>query len=145
MHANPVASVVNRTNPIASAANLINSDVNDAGCTNIVNHRELSAHSIGSVDRFDPSALFRKGEAACIKLKPDIYDGSASFSIQSYRPREPLGRGNKDHWFGLRGKARAVLESMQNLENLQFEELKSKLEMRFGETPFVIKLLFAIY
>jgi len=23
---------------------------------------------------------------------------------------------------------------MQNLENLQFEELKSKLEMRFGET-----------
>jgi len=34
----------------------------------------------------------------------------------------------------LRGKARTVLESMQNLENLQFEELKSKLEMRFGET-----------
>jgi len=33
----------------------------------------------------------------------------------------------------LRRKARAVLENMQNLENLQFEELKSKLEMRFEE------------
>jgi len=44
----------------------------------------------------------------------------------------------------LRGKARAVLESMQNLENLQLEESKSKLEMRFGDA-FVTKLLFAIY
>jgi len=41
--------------------------------TNVVNHRELAAHSIGSVD---PPALLRGG--ACIKLKPDIYDGSES-------------------------------------------------------------------
>jgi len=33
----------------------------------------------------------------------------------------------------LRRKARAVLESVQNLENLDFSELKSRLELRFGE------------
>ena len=33
----------------------------------------------------------------------------------------------------LRGKARSVLESVENLENLGYEELKSKLELRFGE------------
>jgi len=59
MHANPVASVVNRTNPVASVASLINSDVNDAGCINIVNHHKLFAHSVGSVNRFDLPALLR--------------------------------------------------------------------------------------
>ena len=37
----------------------------------------------------------------------------------------------------LRSKVRAVLESVQNLENLQFEGLKSKLEMRFGSSQFL--------
>jgi len=49
----------NRANPVASAANF-DSNVNVAGCTNIVNHRILSAHSVGSVDRFDLPALFRR-------------------------------------------------------------------------------------
>jgi len=34
----------------------------------------------------------------------------------------------------LRGKARKVLENVEDLENLSFDELKSKLELRFGET-----------
>jgi len=33
----------------------------------------------------------------------------------------------------LRGKARSVLESVEDLENFGYEELKSKLELRFGE------------
>ena len=37
----------------------------------------------------------------------------------------------------MRGKARAVLESVQNLENLDFSELKSKLELRFGEAQLL--------
>jgi len=34
----------------------------------------------------------------------------------------------------LRRKARMVLESVLDLENLSYDELKSKLELRFGET-----------
>jgi len=34
----------------------------------------------------------------------------------------------------LREKAREILESVQDLENLSYDELKSKLELRFGET-----------
>ena len=39
------------------------------------------------------------------KLKPDTYDGGAPLreffrAIQSHRPREPLGRGNKDRCLG---------------------------------------------
>jgi len=48
----------------------------------------------------------------------------------------------------LRDKTRAVLESMQNLENLQFEELKSKLEMFRRDAlrnVIINSLLFAIY
>lgn len=33
----------------------------------------------------------------------------------------------------LRGKARSVLESVEDLENLQYSKLESKLELRFGE------------
>lgn len=33
----------------------------------------------------------------------------------------------------LRGKARVVLETVQDVLNLEFAELKSKLELRFGE------------
>lgn len=33
----------------------------------------------------------------------------------------------------LRGKARSVLEAVENLEGLGFSELKAKLELRFGE------------
>lgn len=33
----------------------------------------------------------------------------------------------------MRGKARSVLETVESLEGLSFAELKSKLELRFGE------------
>jgi len=51
--------------------------------------------------------------AGMIKLKPDTYDGNVALN---------------------EGKARVVLESVQNLESLSFDELKSRLELRFGET-----------
>jgi len=35
----------------------------------------------------------------------------------------------------LRGKARAVLETLQDVSLVEFAELKSKLELRFGEGP----------
>jgi len=76
-----------------------------------------------------------------IKLKPDTYDGSVSlneFLIQF----QLIARANR--WTEeaktailiscLRGKARVVLESVSDLENLSYGELKSKLELRFGET-----------
>ncbi|KYN06766.1 hypothetical protein ALC62_02284 [Cyphomyrmex costatus] len=75
------------------------------------------------------------------KLKPDTYDGNGSL-------REFLAQFNliayANHWENstkaavlascLRGKARAILESVENLGNLEFEELKSKLELRFGDS-----------
>jgi len=79
--------------------------------------------------------------AGVIKLKPDTYDGSVAlneFLVQF----ELIARAN--HWSGdaktailvssLRGKAREVLENVEDLENLSYDELKSKLELRFGET-----------
>lgn len=35
----------------------------------------------------------------------------------------------------LRGKSRSILETVQDLENLEFAELKLKLELHFGERP----------
>jgi len=79
--------------------------------------------------------------AEVIKLKPDTYDGSVSlneFLVQF----QLIARANR--WTEeaktailitcLRGKARGVLESVSELENLSYDELKSKLELRFGET-----------
>jgi len=79
--------------------------------------------------------------AGAIRLKLDTYDGSLSlneFLIQF----ELIARTNR--WTGevktailiscLRGKARVVLESVLDLENLSYDELKSKLELRFEET-----------
>ncbi|KYN29280.1 hypothetical protein ALC57_01282 [Trachymyrmex cornetzi] len=76
-----------------------------------------------------------------VKLKPDIYEGNVS--LREYLAQFNLiARANR--WeddtktailaLCLRRRARAILENIQNLENLQFKELKSKLEMRFGET-----------
>jgi len=79
--------------------------------------------------------------ADVIKLKPDTFDGSVpwnEFLVQF----ELIARANR--WSNdaktailvscLRGKARVVLESVQNLESLSFDELKSRLELHFGET-----------
>jgi len=76
-----------------------------------------------------------------IKLKPDIYDGSVSFN-EFLVQFELIARANR--WSGdakivilvssLKGKARVILESVQDLESLSYDELKTKLELRFGET-----------
>lgn len=73
------------------------------------------------------------------KLKPDSYDGSVPL-------REFLTQFNliarANGWndslktvalaANLKGKARSVLDRIIEIENLDFEELKSKLELRFG-------------
>jgi len=100
-----------------------------------VNAEGADAHARDCDER---CGSFRAGN---IKLKPDTYDGSVSlneFLIQF----QLIARANR--WTEeaktailiscLRGKARVVLESVSDLENLSYEELKSKLELRFGET-----------
>lgn len=74
------------------------------------------------------------------KLKPDNYDGSAPL-----REFELIARANE--WNDshktvalaacLRNKARLVLDRIFEIENLRFEDLKSKLELRFGEGHLV--------
>jgi len=86
----------------------------------------------------EPRDSFR---AEMIKLKPDIYDGSVSFN-EFLVQFELIARANR--WSGdakivilvssLKGKARVILESVQDLESLSYDELKTKLELRFGET-----------
>jgi len=74
------------------------------------------------------------------KLKPDIFDGKVPL-------REFLSQflliARANNWddstktialaASLRGKARTVLENVENFESLSFPELKSKLELLFGE------------
>lgn len=74
------------------------------------------------------------------KLKPDTFDGTASLR-EFFSQFTLIARANR--WDDatktvvlascLRGKARSVLESIEDLENCSYEELKSKLELRFGE------------
>jgi len=73
------------------------------------------------------------------KLKPDTYDGETSLR-KFFLQFELIARANC--WNDatkavalatcLRGKARSVLECIQ-VENLEYGELKEKLELRFGE------------
>jgi len=80
---------------------------------------------------------------AGIKLKPDIYDGTVPLR-EFFAQFELISRAS--HWDGptkavmlascLRGKARSILESVENLGSLEYSELKSKLELRFGEEYF---------
>lgn len=74
------------------------------------------------------------------ELKPDIFDGTVPLR-EFLSQFEMIARTNR--WSdalktvalvsSLRGKARAVLECVQ-LETLNFGELKSKLELRFGDS-----------
>ncbi|KYN19733.1 hypothetical protein ALC57_07960 [Trachymyrmex cornetzi] len=92
-------------------------------------------------NHFDASVTLR-GQLG-VKLKPDTYEGNAPLR-EYFAQFNLIARANR--WEDqtkiailvscLRGKARAILENMQNLETLRFEELrlKSKLEMCFGET-----------
>ncbi|XP_024886697.1 uncharacterized protein LOC112464121 [Temnothorax curvispinosus] len=74
------------------------------------------------------------------KLKPDTYDGTTP--LQEYLSQMSLiARANR--WddatktvvlaSSLRGKARSILETVQDVDCLDFAELKAKLELRFGE------------
>jgi len=74
------------------------------------------------------------------KLKPDVYDGSVPL-------REFLAQFNfiarANNWSestrtvalatSLRGKARAVLDGVEDFERLHYNELESRLLLRFGE------------
>jgi len=74
------------------------------------------------------------------KLKPDNYDGSVPLR-EFLTQFDLIARAN--NWSDshktvaftayLRGKARSVLDGIFEIENLNFEDLKSKLELRFGE------------
>jgi hypothetical protein len=74
------------------------------------------------------------------KIKPDIFDGTVPL-LEFFTQFDLIARANQ--WddmtktvvlvSSLRGKARSVLESVQNFENLEYAELKAKLELRFGE------------
>ncbi|RLU19027.1 hypothetical protein DMN91_009385 [Ooceraea biroi] len=77
------------------------------------------------------------------KLKPDIFDGTVPLR-EFFAQFSLIARAND--WnesakavalaSSLRGKARAVLDSVADVELLEFPELKSKLELRFGESEF---------
>ncbi|KYN21733.1 hypothetical protein ALC57_05894 [Trachymyrmex cornetzi] len=74
------------------------------------------------------------------KLKPDTFDGSgplqeffAQFDLIAYANRWERKIKTAVLISCLRRKARAVLENIQNLEDLEYAELKAKLELRFGE------------
>jgi len=90
--------------------------------------REISSHRVPRVEHIG------------FKIKPDSYDGSAPL-------REFLNQFNliarANEWSDsiktvilascLRGKARSVLDGVPEIETLKFEEIKSRLELRFGE------------
>lgn len=99
------------------------------------NNREITA----SVSNRVASQMSVRGESN-YKLKPDIYDGSAplreffsQFNLIARANRWDEGMKSAVLVSCLRGKARSVLESIQDLENIEFADLKEKLELRFGE------------
>jgi len=79
-----------------------------------------------------------------LKLKPHIFNGKVP--LQEFLSQFLLiARAN--NWdestkmialaASLRGKARTVLENFENFDNLDFLELKSKLELLFGEENLI--------
>jgi len=74
------------------------------------------------------------------KLKPDNFDGTTPLR-EFFSQFELIARANR--WNNeiktialvtcLRGKARAVLECVENIESINYAEIKAKLELRFGE------------
>jgi len=94
---------------------------------------------VTSRDAGADACVYTHGELG-FKLKPDTYDGTVSLR-EFFAQFELIARASR--WNAtaktvalascLRGKARAVLESVENLANLDYAELKSRLELRFGE------------
>jgi len=81
---------------------------------------------------------------AGFKFKPDTFDGSVP--LREYLTQFDL-IAQINAWpdevkvvalaTGLRGKARAVLDGVSELRELKFEELRSRLELHFGEGHLV--------
>lgn len=76
------------------------------------------------------------------KLKPDSFDGTTPLrkffsQFNLIAPANHWSDATKTVVFALclSGKARSILETVQDMENLEFAELRSKLELRFGEEP----------
>jgi hypothetical protein len=74
------------------------------------------------------------------KLKPDTFDGTIplrEFLLQFNFIADANSWSRREKALALvsclRGKARSVLESLENFDRLEFDELVSKLELRFGE------------
>ncbi|XP_077282315.1 uncharacterized protein LOC143908505 [Temnothorax americanus] len=101
--------------------------------------RDLNSSGVGTRIHASDSVAVASADLG-YKLKPDTYDGTTP--LQEYFSQLSLiARAN--HWddatktialaSSLRGKARSVLETVQDVERLDFAELKTKLELRFGE------------
>lgn len=101
--------------------------------------RQLSLSNNINIHRENESEIPRISEsnmsvALGYKLKPDTYNGSAplrEFFLQFFL----IARGSEGNCIpsSLRGRARFVLQTIKNAQNLNFEELKSRLELKFGE------------
>ena len=89
---------------------------------------------------FPPTPQDSGNAGVNFKLKPDIFDGSVP--LRKYFTQFEL-IAQASNWedstkavalaSSLRGKARSVLDGITELENLSYGEIKSKLELRFGE------------
>ncbi|XP_077256491.1 uncharacterized protein LOC143894221 [Temnothorax americanus] len=101
--------------------------------------RDLNSSGVGTRIHASDSVAVASADLG-YKLKPDTYDGTTP--LQEYFSQLSLiARAN--HWddatktialaSSLRGKARSVLETVQDVERLDFAELKTKLELRFRE------------
>lgn len=96
-----------------------------------------SASAYRRMDVENPN--FRTRTDIGYKLKPDTFDGTVPVT-EFFAQFDLIARTNG--WdensktvalvFSLRGKTRSVLETARDLTNLQYSELKSKLELRFG-------------
>lgn len=75
-----------------------------------------------------------------LKLKPDTFDGTVPLR-EFFSQFDIIARANRwdeeSKTFALasclRGRARSVLDSIEDYDHLKFAELRSKLELRFGE------------
>jgi len=91
-------------------------------------------------DREILSRCVTRVEHVGFKIKPDSYDGSAPLH-EFLNQFNLIAQANE--WSDsiktvtlascLRGKARSVLNGVSEIETLKFEEIKSRLELRFGE------------
>jgi len=105
-----------------------------------VTQGESHAFGINSAARNEACVTGNDSVCAGFKFKPDIFDGSVP--LREYLTQFDL-IAQINTWpdvvkavalaSSLRGKTRAVLDGVNEIENLKFEELRSRLELHFGE------------